>query len=783
MAPTGKNPSSLINHSVVQVFYDSKGNRIEEKSVEWALLKCAVDHVRGDDSYNKARRTILKEIAPFGEDPKGHGCQSVCGSYWVEGYERHDYPRIVNNPVTGKPDACMVKRRLKSITQSEIDNPGVSVQSSEDVPDDRSITNRKGKMSWFLKKKIVNYWTGEYVRYFTLEMKDDENIPLGITRGEIVEDGRRLFLFGFASLDGRVIRRRLQRIYFLDEIMENDPDNFLQPCKEVSHHWHNAIDLAIANLLYELGPYNWRRNNCSGPTHGKNDDGKWVIVEPCHCGQDHALGSDGAETCWCPGAYSRGTRDGDFRLIPFRTFDDFRTKSPPGLFHAVSSKWDNPGEGTDITSYPLLPPDVGICDDDSTEATEVSRDSGAPKSKEATEVSCDDITPKLTLAGYVVSPTLEEMKSMTENDLSAVSGFTAARGSVGSVRWDDSVDVRGIDLDDIISIEHGLVTVYAEQAKQGTVPKIGEALNRPAVVTMLNVFPDAGRDAKEFQRELEKHATHCGADLISCDSKSGVWKFRVHLLRPESITPLPLCETISEADREAARIAISDAVVNPNVPVVYKCGAEEISSGSLATLSDSVCVSDVMVNMYVDAINSRNAGMICDGTENARCVVIKARFLTALVGKSETIRATEFASEQKPLVMGVEADEVLFLGRDVQKRAYRHPRKWGEELFGATYSSKEYPTVFDLMKNHALDSLAFQVNITKHHWFFIWVDLFKTEITVYDSARVNDTVVDALPDKRNILDEIATLKLEEIDADALRELCNEFGLSTTGREG
>ena len=142
----------------------------------------------------------------------------------------------------------------------------------------------------------------------------------------------------------------------------------------------------------------------------------------------------------------------------------------------------------------------------------------------------ESFVPKLTLNGYAVSPTLEEMTSMSEADLATVSGFTVTRGGVGSVSWDGSVDVRGIDLDKVITIEPRDVAVYDDQERAGTKPAVGNKLNRPAVITMYDVFPKEGSDkdaTEKFERKIARTTKASNAELISYDSSSGIWKFRV----------------------------------------------------------------------------------------------------------------------------------------------------------------------------------------------------------------------------------------------------------------
>jgi hypothetical protein len=121
---------------------------------------------------------------------------------------------------------------------------------------------------------------------------------------------------------------------------------------------------------------------------------------------------------------------------------------------------------------------------------------------------------------------------MSEADLAAVSGFRIERPEYGSVAWDGAVDVRGVDLDSVVVIESKNVSVYDEAESKGQKPQQGSKLNRPAVITMYDVFPKDGAEssveAKEkLKRKIEKSTTKMGADLISFEPESGVWTFRV----------------------------------------------------------------------------------------------------------------------------------------------------------------------------------------------------------------------------------------------------------------
>lgn len=158
---------------------------------------------------------------------------------------------------------------------------------------------------------------------------------------------------------------------------------------------------------------------------------------------------------------------------------------------------------------------------------------GSPKPK-APQAMNRGYAPKLTKEGYTTTPSLSEMASRSEADLAALSAFSVSRDGYGSVAWEGTVDVRGIDLDSIVSIEHQDVAVYEDQEAAGTKPSVGEKLNRPAVISLYKTFaPKGGANAsaevkEKFAKKLEKACGQMSADFISYDQVRGIWKFRVH---------------------------------------------------------------------------------------------------------------------------------------------------------------------------------------------------------------------------------------------------------------
>jgi nuclear pore complex protein Nup98-Nup96 len=140
------------------------------------------------------------------------------------------------------------------------------------------------------------------------------------------------------------------------------------------------------------------------------------------------------------------------------------------------------------------------------------------------------IVPKLTKEGYTCHPSIDTLAAMDPADLAAVPNFTVSRAGVGSVAWEGAVDVRGADLDRVVSIEPKSVSVYTEEEEKGTKPSAGTKLNRSAVLTMEGVFPPENGTAEatdKFCRKVAKQTAKMNAELISYDPIAGEWQLRV----------------------------------------------------------------------------------------------------------------------------------------------------------------------------------------------------------------------------------------------------------------
>lgn len=93
----------------------------------------------------------------------------------------------------------------------------------------------------------------------------------------------------------------------------------------------------------------------------------------------------------------------------------------------------------------------------------------------------------LTRPEYFMKPPIKDLhKYMTDSGECIVRGLNIGRWGYGNVFFPDPIDIKGMNLDEIIYFRHREIIVYPNDAKK---PPVGEGLNRPAQVTLDKIFP------------------------------------------------------------------------------------------------------------------------------------------------------------------------------------------------------------------------------------------------------------------------------------------------------
>lgn len=77
-------------------------------------------------------------------------------------------------------------------------------------------------------------------------------------------------------------------------------------------------------------------------------------------------------------------------------------------------------------------------------------------------VQVRELLPSIKEEDYSIEPSLAQLAAMAREDpqsLEAVSGFKVSRQGVGSVRWLEPSDVRGLDVNGVVRLSKGAVEV------------------------------------------------------------------------------------------------------------------------------------------------------------------------------------------------------------------------------------------------------------------------------------------------------------------------------------
>jgi nuclear pore complex protein Nup98-Nup96 len=175
--------------------------------------------------------------------------------------------------------------------------------------------------------------------------------------------------------------------------------------------------------------------------------------------------------------------------------------------------------------------------------------------------------PVLTREDYGTIPDIKKLQALSNEDLGNMRSFTIYHRNWGKIVWDadshSAVDVRGLNLDQIVNIDHEEVSVYEHVS---VTPPQGKGLNRPATITLHHIFPPAinRRDDSQlmaYESKLRRFCSDHEAEFLSYDAKAGDWCFRVRHFSRYSIKHLS--EESKGPDTQEDTKSPAKAVVHP----------------------------------------------------------------------------------------------------------------------------------------------------------------------------------------------------------------------------
>lgn len=146
------------------------------------------------------------------------------------------------------------------------------------------------------------------------------------------------------------------------------------------------------------------------------------------------------------------------------------------------------------------------------------------------------LMPKLRHSDYYTEPRIQELAAKERAEpgfCRRVKDFIVGRHGYGSIKFMGETDVRRLDLEALVQFNNREVIVYPDDNKK---PPIGQGLNKPAEVTLLNIKCSdkktgqqwtEGPKIEKYKEMLKKKAEDQGAEFVSYDPVKGVWKFKV----------------------------------------------------------------------------------------------------------------------------------------------------------------------------------------------------------------------------------------------------------------
>ncbi|KAE8681365.1 Nuclear pore complex protein NUP98B [Hibiscus syriacus] len=147
------------------------------------------------------------------------------------------------------------------------------------------------------------------------------------------------------------------------------------------------------------------------------------------------------------------------------------------------------------------------------------------------------LMPKLKRSDYYTEPRIQELAAKERAEpgyCRHVKDFVVGRNGYGSIKFLGETDVRRLDLESLVQFNNREVIVYMDDTKK---PPVGQGLNKPAVVTLLNIkcFDKKtgqqymeGPKVEKYKEMLKRKAEDQGAEFLSYDPIQGEWKFRVN---------------------------------------------------------------------------------------------------------------------------------------------------------------------------------------------------------------------------------------------------------------
>ncbi|CAI5481033.1 unnamed protein product [Closterium sp. Yama58-4] len=192
--------------------------------------------------------------------------------------------------------------------------------------------------------------------------------------------------------------------------------------------------------------------------------------------------------------------------------------------------------------------------------------------------------PQLKSADYFTEPSLSALAALERSlpgSLARVRDFVVGRKGFGSVRFLGETDVRGLDVEAIVQFHKCEILVYMDEQSK---PPVGEELNKPAEVTLLQVVcvdkktgkaVTEGPEVERFERKLRRKTAEQEAEFLSFNAAKGEWRFKVQHFSRVSVPP----GGVSLDRALPAQLGIDPIRLQQMRHVMFGCGAGDDDNG------------------------------------------------------------------------------------------------------------------------------------------------------------------------------------------------------------
>ncbi|KAF1744399.1 hypothetical protein MXB_1260, partial [Myxobolus squamalis] len=141
----------------------------------------------------------------------------------------------------------------------------------------------------------------------------------------------------------------------------------------------------------------------------------------------------------------------------------------------------------------------------------------------------------LTRDSYYSRPSVEELNDLTKDNHCYVKDFIVGRYNFGNILFHGETDIFQINIDKIVFIERFEVEVYKDD--DSNKPPVGFGLNKPATITLLDVFPQSPDGSfirtlnydslRDFEVYLKNKTDDLNAEFLSYFPETGSFSFKV----------------------------------------------------------------------------------------------------------------------------------------------------------------------------------------------------------------------------------------------------------------